>query len=69
MQSNLIKTIHEIYVHYMPFIEDMINFLEKEKNSEPLVGETSDNTLKKVYGREGYLQALRDVLDFFKKTV
>lgn len=69
MQANLVKTIHEIYVHYMPFIEDMIKFLEDEKNQEPLVGDSNDSTLRKVYGREGYMQALRDVLDFFRKTV
>jgi len=32
---------------------------------EPLIGDTSDETLRKVYRRDGKLEAMRDLQDLF----
>ena len=64
----LIKTLGEMYRHYAPYIDSFIESKRREQNERQLVGETDSMTLRRVYGREGYLQALTDILEGFRES-
>lgn len=50
----------ELFRTHWPILEDLLKSLKKSKTDEPLLGSSSDETLRKVYMREGYLLALED---------
>lgn len=67
-QDPLFKTLGEMYRHYAPFIDQFLELKRRDANSRNLVGDTSDNTLLRVYSREGYLEALDDIINDLKAS-
>ena len=63
------KHLSEIYSKYPQAIEGMIAELARLRAEESLIGETTDDTLTRTYKQAGYVEALKDVHNWFKKGI
>lgn len=50
----------ELFRTQWPVLEELLKILKKNKSDEPLLGKDNEETLRKVFSREGYLLALED---------
>lgn len=48
---------------YLDVLTDVFDELRYDKNAEQMVATTNEETLRRIFAREGYLQALSDVLE------
>lgn len=63
------KALSEMYSHYPRAIEDMLEVLAKKRAEDPLIGENTDETLQRVYKHAGYMEALKDIHNWFTKGI
>jgi len=64
--KTLSQQLNEVYGHYPKAIEGMVDHLKRERYQAAMIGENTDDTLTRVYKQAGYIEALNDVLSWFR---
>ena len=64
--KTLSQTLFEIYQKYPRAIDEMFLHLMTKNSEKALIGETSDETLQRVYKQTGYREALDEIKSWFE---
>ena len=61
------KDVKGLAQSYPQVFEALLSFYEQRYLAEPVIGDNSDETLRRVYRRDGKLEVIRDIKDAFFK--
>ena len=67
--KTLSATLNEIFQKYPHAISNMIEHLRLKQEEAHLIGETTDETLQRVYKQAGYKEALKEIKSWFEGQV
>lgn len=60
------KMLKEFHRHAAPALDELFREFEKDINEQVLIGATSDETLQRVYKRQGSLNTLQELRSFLQ---
>ena len=63
------KLLKEIYSRYAKGVDEIMTYLWAKRTEEQLIGESTDETLQRVYKQAGYGEALEDILNLFRQAL
>lgn len=60
------KMLKEFHRHAAPALDELFKEFEKDANERALIGATSDETLQRVYKRQGSLDTIQELRSFLQ---